>query len=72
MRHHHYQRHLVTTLTLPTAEGRYEVFQAFECACGESLSCTSYALNTGRHLTVDELKLVQAKEQARPQHRRRA
>lgn len=71
MRHTHaYTTRSFTTLTLPEANGRYEVFQGFACACGHAWSCTSYAQNTGRHLSLAELQAIKRREQARPQRKK--
>lgn len=60
---HHFTPTLRLTLTLPeTATGRYELFQVFACDCGTTFHCTSWARNTGRHLTWEELQEVGRQE----------
>jgi hypothetical protein len=53
-------------LSLPERDGHYELFQSHRCQCGRSWDITSYALNTGRHPSLAELRATQAREEAQP------
>lgn len=55
----------LVTLTLPDSSGRYELHQQFGCVCGAITNCTSWARNTGRHLTYAELREVGRQERLR-------
>jgi len=62
MHQHVFQRCASVTLTLPDFDGRYALYSGFQCACGATDSCLSWAKPTGRHLTYTELRAVQARE----------
>ena len=49
-------------LSLPERDGRYWLLQQHYCTCGKAWTCTSYAQNTGRHPTLDELRGVHTQE----------
>ena len=71
MTHQHTYTRTCVTLTLPDHAHRYELHQAWDCACGHGYTATSWALNTGRHLSLAEMQAVQAREKAKPGRGRR-